>query len=81
MPLQQPYPYPQQGACPQAAQGVQHPHYGEPVIPPYPESQDMREDAPYPPQDEPAYRPEDYEEYPDFPQSMLDPKYSPYQTV
>lgn len=25
--------------------------------------------------------PKDYEEYPDFPQSMLEPKYSPYQTV
>lgn len=81
MPPQQPYPYSPQGACPQAAQGVQHPHYGETVIPPYPESLDMREDAPYPPQDEPAYRPEDYEGYPDFPQSMLDSKYSPYQTV
>ncbi len=28
--------------------------------------------------DEPAYRPEDYEEYPDFPQAMLDPNYSSY---
>lgn len=27
------------------------------------------------------YNPKDYEEYPDFPQSMLEPKYSPYQTV
>ena len=32
-------------------------------------------------QEEPTYRPEDYDEYPDFPQSMLEPKYSPYQTV
>lgn len=32
--------------------------------------------------DEPAYRPEDYEEYPDFPQAMLEPNFSPYaQTV
>ena len=33
-------------------------------------------------QDEPAYRPEDYDEYPDFPQSMLEPRTSHYaQTV
>ena len=33
-------------------------------------------------QEEPAYRPEDYEEYPDFPQSMLEPHVSHYaQTV
>lgn len=32
--------------------------------------------------EEPAYRPEDYEEYPDFPQAMLEPNFSPYaQTV
>ena len=35
----------------------------------------MQANAPYPPQDEPAYRPEDYEEYPDFPQSMLEPMF------
>lgn len=29
----------------------------------------------------PAYNEKDYEEYIDFPQSMLEPKYSPYQTV
>ena len=29
----------------------------------------------------PAYSEKDYEEYIDFPQSMLEPKYSPYQTV
>lgn len=81
MPPQQPYPYPQQGAYPQAAQGAQHPHYGNQVIPPYPELQDMQANAPYPPQDEPAYRPEDYEEYPDFPQSMLESHVSHYQTV
>lgn len=83
---QQPYPYPQQGAYPQGGyggpmQGAQHPHYGEPVIPTYPELQDMEANTPYPPQDEPAYRPEDYEEYPDFPQSMLEPHVSHYQTV
>lgn len=81
MPPQQPYPYPQQGAYPQAAQGAQHPHYGNQVIPPYPELQDMQANAPYPPQNEPAYRPEDYEEYPDFPQSMLESHVSHYQTV
>lgn len=81
MPPQQPYPYPQQGAYPQAAQGAQHPHYGTQVIPPYPELQDMQANATYPPQDEPAYRPEDYDEYPDFPQSMLEPHVSHYQTV
>lgn len=33
-------------------------------------------------QDEPAYRPEDYDEYPDFPKSMLEPRTSHYaQTV
>ena len=81
MPPQQPYPYPQQGAYPQAAQGAQHPHYGNQVIPPYPELQDMQANTPYPPQDEPAYRPEDYAEYPDFPQSMLESHVSHYQTV
>lgn len=29
----------------------------------------------------PTYSEKDYEEYVDFPQSMLEPKYSPYQTV
>ena len=32
-------------------------------------------------EDEPNYRPEDYEEYPDFPQSMLENHVSQYQTV
>ena len=27
-----------------------------------------------------VYNPKDYEDYIDFPQSMLEPKYSPYQT-
>ena len=35
----------------------------------------------YPADEEINYNPKDYEEYPDFPQSMLEPKYSPYQTV
>lgn len=29
--------------------------------------------------EQPAYNPKDYEDYIDFPQSMLEPKYSPYQ--
>ena len=29
----------------------------------------------------PTYSEKDYEEYVDFPQSMLEPKYSSYQTV
>ena len=37
--------------------------------------------AQYPEDGEINYNPRDYEEYPDFPQSMLEPKYSPYQTV
>ena len=32
-------------------------------------------------QEHPAYSEKDYEEYIDFPQSMLEPKYSSYQTV
>lgn len=32
-------------------------------------------------QEYPAYSEKDYEEYVDFPQSMLEPKYSSYQTV
>lgn len=58
--------------------------------PPQPEMQDwqeerlMREDEQQPylsDQEHPAYSEKDYEEYIDFPQSMLEPKYSPYQTV
>lgn len=37
--------------------------------------------AQYPADGEINYSLKDYEEYPDFPQSMLEPKYSPYQTV
>ena len=58
--------------------------------PPQPEIQDwqeerfMQEDEQQPylsDQEHPAYSEKDYEEYIDFPQSMLEPKYSPYQTV
>lgn len=63
----------------------------QPQYPPQPEIQDwqeerfMQEDEQQQPylsdQDHPAYSEKDYEEYIDFPQSMLEPKYSPYQTV
>ena len=59
--------------------------------PPQPEMQDWqeerltREDEQQQPylsdQEYPAYSEKDYEEYVDFPQSMLEPKYSSYQTV
>ena len=59
--------------------------------PPQPEMQDwqeerlMQEDEQQQPylsdQEYPAYSEKDYEEYVDFPQSMLEPKYSSYQTV
>ena len=62
----------------------------QPQYPPQPEIQDwqeerfMQEDEQQPylsDQEHPAYSEKDYEEYIDFPQSMLEPKYSPYQTV
>ena len=68
---QQPYPYPQQGAYPQEGQGGQQPHYGEQMPPYYTERQASYQYPPYPPQDEPTYRPEDYEEYPDFLADMI----------
>ena len=62
----------------------------QPQYPPQPEIQDwqeerfMQEDEQQPylsDQEHPAYSEKDYEEYIDFPKSMLEPKYSPYQTV
>ena len=62
----------------------------QPQYPPQPEIQDwqeerfMQEDEQQPylsDQEHPAYSEKDYEEYIDFPQPMLEPKYSPYQTV
>lgn len=62
----------------------------QPQYPPQPEIQDwqeerfMQEDEQQPylsDQEHPAYSEKDYEEYIDFPQSMLEPKHSPYQTV
>lgn len=63
----------------------------QPQYPPQPEMQDWQEERlmqedeqqqPYLSDHEyPAYSEKDYEEYVDFPQSMLEPKYSSYQTV
>lgn len=78
-PQPQPYmgqqPVPQQ--APQPAYGGYHEaHWQEQV-------QQPEELPPYygAGQDGPTYRPEDYEEYPDFPQSMLENHVSQYQTV
>ena len=81
MPPQQPYPYTQQGAYPQGAQGGQQPHYGEQMPPYYTERQASYQHPPYPPQDEPTYRPEDYEEYPDFPADMIQTLHYQHQTA
>lgn len=69
---------PQGGYPPQNA-GQQHPHYPQGEIPMFPH----HEEPPMPEElqqaymhEGPAYRPEDYEEYPDFPQSMLENHYS-----
>lgn len=75
---QRPYPHPQQGAYPQ---GGQHPHYEGQAMSPYPELHDMQANTPYPPQDEPAYRPEDYEGYPDFPADMIQRTNYQHQTA
>lgn len=66
----------QQPTAPQPPYGAQSDtHWQEQAFSPedYP--------AQYPADGEINYNPKDYEEYPDFPQSMLEPKYSPYQTV
>lgn len=81
MPPQQPYRYPQQGVYPQGAQGGQHPHYGEEMPSYYVEQQTAYRNPPYPPQDEPAYRPEDYEEYLDFPADMIQTTNYQHQTA
>ena len=68
-----------QGGYPPQNVGQQHPHYPQGEIPMFPHN----EEPPMPEDfqqaymhDGPAYRPEDYEEYPDFPQSMLENHYS-----
>lgn len=78
-PRQQPYmgqqPIPQQAPQP-AYMGQPENHWQdhvqnpEDMYPHYPAGQNV-----------PTYRPEDYEEYPDFPQSMLENHVSQYQTV
>lgn len=78
-PRQQPYmgqqPIPQQAPQP-AYMGQPENHWQEHVqnpedmYPHYPDGQNV-----------PTYRPEDYEEHPDFPQSMLENHVSQYQTV
>ena len=60
---------------PQNYGGQEVTHWQEPAFTP----EDYR--MQYPADEEINYNPKDYEEYPDFPQSMLEPKYSPYQTV
>ena len=82
-PVQQPaqpqYAVPQGGFPPPNA-GQQHPHYPQGEIPMFPhqEQPPMPEEyqQAYMHSDGPAYRPEDYEGYPDFPQHMLEPNYS-----
>ena len=74
---------PQYGAHPQMPPQQPQPVYGEQYDAHWREQACRQEDM-YPSygQEEPAYRPEDYEEYPDFPQSMLEPRTSHYaQTV
>ena len=68
-----------QGGYPPQNMGQQHPHYPQGEIPMFPHN----EEPPMPEEyeqaymhDGPSYRPEDYEEYPDFPQSMLENHYS-----
>lgn len=78
-PQPQPYmgqqPVPQQ--APQPAHGGYHgTHWQEPVQ--HPEELVPHYHAG---EDEPNYRPEDYEGYPDFPQSMLENHVSQYQAV
>lgn len=78
-PQQQPY-MGQQPAAQQAPQpahgGYPGTHWQEPVQHPEELSPHYHAGG-----DEPNYRPEDYEEYPDFPQSMLENHVSQYQTI
>ena len=69
-----------QGGCPPQNAGQQSPHYpqGETPMFTHQEEPPMSEDyeQAYMHNDGAAYRPEDYEGYPDFPQSMLENHYS-----
>ena len=89
-PQQQPQARPQIQPHAQYVQRTGGQQPSQPQYPPLPEIQDwqeerfMQEDEQQPylsDQEHPAYSEKDYEEYIDFPQSMLEPKYSPYQTV
>ena len=76
-------PQTQYGVHPQMPPQQPQPVYGEQYDAHWREQACRQEDM-YPPygHDEPAYRPEDYVEYPDFPQSMLEHHTSHYaQTV
>lgn len=89
---------PQQTMWPAQRQASPQPQYGvQPPMPPQQpqpayggqydahwQEQSCHQEDMYPQygQEEPTYRPEDYDEYPDFPQSMLEPRNSHYaQTV
>ena len=90
-PAQQPPRPSQRQASPQPQYGVQppmppqqpQPAYGEQYDTHWQEQACHQEDRyPHYGQEESTYRPEDYEDYPDFPQSMLEPRNSHYaQTV
>lgn len=74
------YAAPQQGGYPLPNATPQQPRYPQGEIPMFPHQEEppMPEDyeQAYMHNDGPAYRPEDYEGYPDFPQSMLENHYS-----
>lgn len=72
----QPQPYMGQQTPQPMHGGYAETHWQEPVLHPEELSQHYHAE-----EDEPNYRPEDYEEYPDFPQSMLENHVSQYQTV
>ena len=56
-------------------QQPERPEFGQPPV-----QQAQQQSGPYfSDSEQPAYNPKDYEDYIDFPQSMLEPKYSPYQ--
>lgn len=81
-------PLPPQAQYLQRTTGQQPP---QPQYPPQPEIRDWQEErfmqeeeqqqAYLDDPESPTYSEKDYEEYVDFPQSMLEPKYSPYHTV
>ena len=76
-------PQPQYGVQPLMTPQQPQPTYGGQYDAHWQEQSCHQEDM-YPQygQEEPTYRPEDYDEYPDFPQSMLEPRNSHYaQTV